>query len=80
MTGWKITIFNRGCIFKWLFCHCHVTFGRVSQGNLLAMWIYSKVPQLLQRGGWPLVLRCLAATHGVVEDGKKTPRLNNNPS
>lgn len=26
-------------------------------GNLLAMWIYSKVPQLLRRGGWTLVLR-----------------------
>ncbi|CAK8990901.1 Uncharacterized protein (Fragment) [Durusdinium trenchii] len=26
-------------------------------GNLLAMWIYSQVPKLLERGGWPLVLR-----------------------
>eukprot|EP00435_Cladocopium_sp_Y103_P049343 s1129_g14.t2 len=29
-------------------------------GNLLAMWIYSKVPQLLRRGGWTLVLRLWA--------------------
>ncbi|CAJ1403366.1 unnamed protein product [Effrenium voratum] len=26
-------------------------------GNLLAMFIYSQVPRLLQRGGWPMVLR-----------------------
>ena len=55
---------DTGYIFKRLFFHCHCYFsGGVSDsGNLLAMWIYSKVPQLLQRGGWPLVLRCLAAS------------------
>ena len=26
MTSWKITFFNRGCIFKCLFFHCHVSF------------------------------------------------------
>ncbi|CAJ1367444.1 unnamed protein product [Effrenium voratum] len=29
-------------------------------GNLLAMFIYSQVPRLLQRGGWPMVLRLYA--------------------
>ncbi|CAE7548214.1 unnamed protein product [Symbiodinium sp. CCMP2456] len=29
-------------------------------GNLLAMWLYAKVPRLLARGGWPQVLRLYA--------------------
>ncbi|OLP90552.1 hypothetical protein AK812_SmicGene27854, partial [Symbiodinium microadriaticum] len=29
-------------------------------GNLLAMWLYAKVPRLLAKGGWPQVLRLYA--------------------
>ena len=49
-------------IFTGYFSHLVLHFPRWqtttrTAGNLLAMWIYSKVPQLLRRGGWTLVLR-----------------------
>ncbi len=33
MTSWKITIFNRRYIFKWLVFHCHVSFPGVDTQN-----------------------------------------------
>ncbi len=37
MAGWKITIFNRKCIFKWSFFHCHVSFRGV-----IFLYVYLK--------------------------------------
>ena len=80
MTGWKIIIFEKRYIFKWLVFHCHVSFfGVIFGGRPFSVLQYhgrKNISQFQSGGGFHQANKCHYFSRGLSKIYLHDPFLN----